>query len=411
MLFVNDCITGARSQASFFLTDIGVRFSRERYLGFVFGVELLDRFRKVMETFNRRFLVTLDGFDTAFDSFRLVGVRAGNADVLRRRTHFEIDWLRSLLSLAIQAKRSQDYLYNMLDFCIAAPKDRFMEVRRIERDSYRHWHRWCSLTWSGIELGILLRKRLEVLAEYQTDRNSSPRQRLEEILRHKIFTNIPIDISFEYNGKNYSMPLFMYVLRHTFWRPREVLLYYAGILALAEDMKRWRYDITTDALRKCVKATTTTIIESEFLNEFQSTIVNIREIVLAFRKQKIILQYDSLRQILSTLNFRFTSGSLEEITLTEKIEFLYEIGFLGVRANKELMERFGLKLEDAFCFNEGNSMFLAAHEDDFVKWTFVVHPIFSEYLRLDTQGQDLILRFTWDYLHLGDALLSANPCA
>ena len=43
------------------------------------------------------------------------------------------------------------------------------------------------------------------------------------------------------------------------------------------------------------------------------------------------------------------------------------------------------------------------------RWMFVVHPIFSEFLRLDTRGSDLTLRMTWDYLQVGDAMLAANP--
>jgi hypothetical protein len=413
MAFVRECIDGARSDPAVFLVDIGVRFSREGYLNFIFQSDVVDNFRTLLRTFNKRFLITLDGFDTAFDRFRLDSIRAHDEDKMRRRSHFEVDWLRSLLSLAMQARtRGADYFYSTLDFCITAPKDRFMEVIRVERDSYRHWQRWCTLHWSGIELAILLRKRLEVLAgpKAKTRRESSPHERLEDILQNKLFRHIPRELDFEYNGKPYKVPLFLYVLRHTFWRPREVLVYYAAILALADTMKRWNYEVTTEGVRQCVKATTRQIIQSEFLGEFSSTVVNIKDIVRSFKKSQSIIPYENLREQLLTLEFKFASGQLDETDMMEKIRFLYEIGFIGVKADKDLRDEFGLDLDHAFYFNEGSSL-MSADEEDIRNWEFVIHPIFTEYLRLDTNGQDLTLQFTWPYLYKREAFFSANPNA
>jgi energy-coupling factor transporter ATP-binding protein EcfA2 len=410
MRFVKKCIDGARADSAFFLTDIGVQFARENYLLTVFDADLLQAFRKLFQGFTRKFLVTLDGFDTKFDRFRQTGIQSRNQEDIRRRALFEIEWLRSLCSLAMHAKSApHHFFYNSLDFCIAAPKDRFLEVKRLERDSYRHWHRWCALNWSGIELAILLRKRLEVLAAHETDKEQSPRARLEDVLGHKPFNRLPMDVEFVYNGKQYSMPLFMYVLRHTFWRPREILVYYAALLALAEEMGRWGYDVTTDIVRKCVKATTKRVIESEFLNEFQSTAINIRLIIAAFRRAPTVMTYEQLRQRLSSVPFEFATGIVEDLDIREKMRFLYEIGFLGVSVSSTAREEFGVNLEHAFLFNEPQAEVMKADEDELQKWEFLIHPIFTEYLRLNTEGRDLALRSTWEYLYVMDAFLAANP--
>ena len=135
--------------------------------------------------------------------------------------------------------------------CIAAPLDRFLEAARINRDSYRAIGRWHSIQWSGIELSILLRKRLEhVLANgLVSPKHLSPEDRLAYVLRSRPFNKLPIDISFEYNDVNISMPLFVYVLRHTFWRPREILLYYSRLLALVDNLKKWNKTINAESLR------------------------------------------------------------------------------------------------------------------------------------------------------------------
>lgn len=407
--FVQNCIEGASADTTVFLPEIGARFNRERYLNFVFGQSVIKTFRKLINTFDKRFLVTLDGLDTAFDRFRLDSIRAQDEANLRNRTYFEVDWLRSLLRLAVKARtNSQDYFYRVLDFCVTVPKDRFMEIRNVERDSYRYWHRPCALTWSGIDLAILLRKRLEVLIDHQT-KEGRPRERLDEVLRQKALWDLPVFIDFKYNGKQERMHLFLYVLRHTFWRPREVLVYYAALLALAEDLKRCKHEVTTDIVRNCIKTTTKKIIESEFLAEFKSTVVNIIDIVRAFRRLPLVIKFEELRDILLPLNFKFASESLGTIGLVEKIKFLFEVGFLGVKADKDLQEQFGLNIEHAFSFNEKNLVLDEIDEDDIKSWEFLLHPIFTEYLRLDTRGQDLTLKYTWDYLQLGDAFFSANP--
>lgn len=48
-----------------------------------------------------------------------------------------------------------------LDFCIVLPKDRYDQIIRDDRDSFKK--RFCSLSWDGYELLDLLVRRLEYL--------------------------------------------------------------------------------------------------------------------------------------------------------------------------------------------------------------------------------------------------------
>ena len=149
--FVRECIDGARNDPELFYTDIGVRFRLEQFLTFALGEEVYNSFWPLVRAIDRKVLITLDGFDTAFDEFRVTSIRSHDQGLLRSRAFFEIDWLRSLMGLAIRMKSSVDnYLYSILDFCLVAPMDRFMEVVHIERDSYRNWSRWFTIQWTGI---------------------------------------------------------------------------------------------------------------------------------------------------------------------------------------------------------------------------------------------------------------------
>lgn len=409
--FVRDCIDGARDDPEVFYADISIRFTRDRFLEFVFGREVCDSLWAILRRIDRKFLITFDGFDTAFDEFRVGSIRDNDEVGLRRRTNFEIDWLRSLLHLTIKAKSTKDnYLYSVLDFCVVAPMDRFMEVVRIERDSYRNWNRWFSIQWSGIELSILLRKRLEGIANFHTNKEESPQRRLNEILGHSQFRHIPSHVSFEFNGRSYTLPLFMYVLRHTFWRPREVLLYYAKILALADNMQKWGNQVTGEALRNCIKSTTKSVIEEQFISELRSSVINIEDIIGVFRRCKSQLDYQSIRNLVNMRIFKFATEDLSERDVVSKVRFLYEIGFLGMHLTKEQQINLGVWYEYAFQFNEGLSIFehRFLEEDDLENITFVIHPIFSEYLRLDTSENSLSLCFDWDYLRRQEAALIAR---
>src|SRR5574341_1248852 len=88
----------------------------------------------------------------------------------------------------------------------------------------------------------------------------------------------------------------------------------------------------------------------------------------------------------------------------KKIEFLYRIGFLGMMADKEMMTRLGLLTNHAFYFNEGDTPLGTISTEGFKKYQFIIHPIFSEYLALDTSQNELIMNYSWKYLHETEAI-------
>ena len=205
------------------------------------------------------------------------------------------------------------------------------------------------------------------------------------------------------------MPLFLYVLRHTFWRPRDVLLYYAKIIATSEDLRRKRIKVSAEAIRRAVKEATYEVIQSEFINEFSSTVINIREILSAFSNGKQFLTYQGISEILTRIDFRFAIGP--EISMNkvdERIEYLYHVGFLGIEVTPKMRDRFNIEHRHSFYFNEGSALLRTEGENKFHDYTFVIHPVFSEYLQLDTSGHELVLEFNWDYIREMDVLLSIS---
>lgn len=403
--FVDDCISKARPEPQYFYSDIQGLFELNHFLEKIFGEKVLSDLRDIVNTCRKRFLITLDGFDTFFDEFRRDSLTI--KEELEIKAKFEVDWLRSLLQLVLKIRSNTDpanKLYDLIDFCITVPKDRFYEVRTTERDSYRYHKRYESVDWSGIELAILLRKRLEELCQCTTDKKLKPNERLEYILK-QYFPNLPQEISLTLNGRNYSMPLFMYILRHTCWRPREILLYYATILAAAEDLRKKKgRKISTEAVRRIIKETTLDIIESEFINEFES-MVNIRDIINGFYTCKQFLTHNTISDILAKLDFRFAIGEAGNISTSQKIIFLYEIGFIGILVTPELQDMWHIKTRHSFYFNERDTILQGGANKRMEELTFIIHPMFTEYLQIDTSDNELVLELNWDYLYETESLL------
>jgi hypothetical protein len=406
--FTQQCIDTSRTEPDFFWVDVESLYNLEDFLIFVLSREVLSLGRCLIRSFTGKFLVSLDGFDDAFDSFRVNTMRSGDRRIMAERAHFEIDWLRSILSFTLRAHRYNDnYLYSRLEFCIAAPLDRFLEVARINRDSYRAIGRWHSIQWSGIELSILLRKRLEYVIsnDYESPRNLSPEERLAHVLNSRPLRMFPKEISFQYNDTTISIPLFIYVLRHTFWRPREVLIYYSRLLALVDSLKKWNKDITTESLRRCIKRTTETIIKNQFLNEFKTSLLNIEEVIHSFKKQPNILDYDKLVSIVHPVDFIFATDTCFAATIVEKLRYLYDVGFIGFFLSKNQQQRLGSSHKHSFIFNEGPLIFSHDNIDeaDICEFKYLIHPIFCEYLMLNTDDSDFTLVFDWEYLHHAEA--------
>jgi energy-coupling factor transporter ATP-binding protein EcfA2 len=400
----NDVIQHARDDLAQFSYDTAVELLRPSILYKVLGEDALQAFENILRTCKRRFLVSLDGFDTAFDEFRLGSKYSWREkDASEQKVQFELDWLRGFLHVTLRMKSNRDnvVLANLIDFCVMVPKDRFMEIMSNERDAYVYIGKYHDIMWSGIELAIMLRKRLELLSDFATNRSDRPVKRLETVLEQ--FPCIPQKSVVSVGGRDQEMPVFIDVLRHTFWRPREVLLYYAKIISVLRDFRKKKIDISQFTIAKCISDTTREIIKTEFIAEFQRNCTNLSEILSVFRRSEQILSLQEITEKLDSIHFAFADRIELEYDREKKIRFLYEVGFLGLEANATVVERLKLLHRDVFWFNAGGGPFEILQEEQYEGCRFVIHPIFCEYLDLDISNQRITTDFSWTYLEKQEA--------
>lgn len=398
--FMNNCIAKARKDETYFITDIDAQFNLTEYINFTIGNDRNQELEEYLENMPHKFLITFDGFDTEIEKFREEGQFFAD-DNLEEKVRFEIDWLHSLLLLVNDIKQfstGKELLDDKLDFCLTIPNHRYLEILRKDIDSYRFQHRRKYLIWTGIELLIFLRKRLEILSGFRTTKKT-PWESYEELIKEK-FSYIPEKIEFYFNDKLIKIDLFLYVLRHTFWRPRDILLYYAHIITLCKDCKDNGHVVSYEAIRTNIANLTFEIIKDDFKSEFKGTVRNLEEIMERFAKAKQVLNFDEIEEHIHDIDFEFVIVANEDMrsNILEKIKFLYQIGFLGIRASNELKEKFNLFSNHIFMFNEGAKLFKKVSKEKLREYQFVIHPIFSEYLELNTKNNEFISEYYKEYI-------------
>ena len=366
----------------------------------VVGIPVLKEFQRSISDIRPSFLVTVDGFDTNFDRFRkdtntLVFDEADR----NNRIKFETDWLCGLIEATgllvdrVSHLNISAFSNTKFNFLVTLPRDRFSEVLREDRDAYRLRFRFVEIRWTGIELMNVIRKRLEVYYGSEAIK-SNIADRLNESL--KWIGDIPQVMKFKINDKIVEIPLFCFFLRHTFWRPRDILFHVAELIYKSELYRPRSRELSVEVIRQIALEASKAIIRDEFLREFSSIFPKVEHFLKLFRRSKIELTFAEFYSLVMKEEVRLSSG--EKLTkIEEKASFLYEIGFIGIVLGDEIRNRLGLKRREAFSFS-CKLEFGDLDMDNLQEAHWVIHPIFSEYLQLNSSSAPFLLNYTIEEL-------------
>ncbi len=346
----------------------------------------------------RKFMFSFDGFDTRYEQFRHDTLLLQDPTLVKFRLNFEADWLRGIIHAVqdIRTNKYHEYLNNTIDFFLTIPKDRFLEIKDIERDAYIYRARYSLIGWTAIELMIMLRKRLELI-DAKTDKVS------DEIIRYynfmeQFYPEFPRYMTVVHEKKTYRFETIFYILRHTFWRPRDVLYYMAELLARLDECRRRKREFTSELIKTCISHTTYEIIRSEFIGELRSICPNIEVLIRRFENGSQVLTFSEVSKIMSDIEIGFVYVVQKVETILDKLKFLYTIGFLGIGLTDMAMKQFRVGTAELFNFSDGDRIITGANLAEFQSFKFIIHPIFCEYLRLDTTQNDLVLNYTIPYI-------------
>lgn len=379
----------------------------------IFGAELFRKYCLGVKQCKKKILLALDGFDTHSEDFRLTTSRLAdiNKKEYRFRTDFEIRLFRELMVVVSNIKRKRvqldkQYFFSAVHFCVILPQDRYDQIALDDRDIEKR--DICSLNWDAYELMEMLVRRLEFHFKIEpSTKKGSLEKRFYNILREEL-PQIPAEINISVNGYPQKMSLFNYLLRHTFWRPRDIIKNFAIIMKLSKDNDIESKDpqLIQSIIKKALTRGVSRIIEGEFINEYKNVYVNIKEVLLNFRTNDFMQDFDVFCEKLSKIEIR-TAQASTELDVESKLRLLYKLGVIGFYANKDDAEDLWSGFSYCYSFTEGLDPM-----DDFLiqglptktSLKIVFNPIFIRYLLLNINVQEQICDYPWEYIETNHKL-------
>ena len=400
------------SEDELLMTSFSGKFTLSGILEKEFSRKDLNEFLSALAQCEKKILIALDGFDTHSEDFRIETSRISGSDEHRLRVEYEELFFRSLLEVVTRFKnrntndRVGDSFGELVDFCIVLPKDRYDLIGETDRDIIKK--NFGTLSWSAQELLELLTKRMEYLittieptakidveADYTVRMNNA----------FEFFDGLPTAISMDVDGNTITMPLFNYILRSSFWRPRDVISNLSKIMGQMMRLSdgKWHSDhegLTEEDIKLSIKTNADRIIEKEFIGEYKYVFRNIKDVLNSFQgmdeQVSVKVFRDKIRGIRFDTAFSYDMNSTEN-----KMQVLYQLGVIGLIWNKKIAEHQHYLHHVCFEFNEGMTPF-----EDFLKYKIqndndvlvVFNPLFGRRLMLNYNTKELI--GNWDTAYI-----------
>lgn len=331
--------------------------------------------KKILKHRDLRTLITLDKFDDFYDEFYRSSERSGKAN---GRREFLSIILQGLVLAARELNRKPEFAW--LDSIIAIPMDKFLEIHLRERLDLEV-AQVLRLEWTPSELLEYVNRRISYALNLPESESDNSWDRL-----------FPFDVT---NGrvKDTKEDSFLYIVRHTLWKPREVQMY---LSALFEEMESSRAPADEEMFRRVVSKESEKIIRREFLEEFSSEFPGVSRILKKLENVDLqsVMAYELVLDRLKGLSLFEESMRPDEVLLR-----LYHMGIVGVRQvfvsrrvehsdstitqqKQEVSYRFSYNYDGNDPFTQGISV--------------VFHPMFFEYLNIEHEEPYVVNQLVWE---------------
>jgi len=266
------------------------------------------------------------------------------------------------LTRALIKIHTNEYFKNSVEIKAFLPIDMkpYMEDRASEHeDIYHHY-----IQWSDKELAAFIAKRVARNKHLITGSGA-----YAETLNNTWDELFPFLI--ENSETDVKHKPFDYLLRHSQFRPREILMCCRAMSEYAKTENK--SSLTQEEFRDVVHQHCNNEV-SKTINEFKPSLQNIHEILNKFTGGSNILKSEQVYSLLKNVDL---AGSIKDTT--ELIQFLYDMGFIGIIMDKSEKNAFGKPLpftrlkDKTYYFN---FKFLDPMRSIFGTKHFVIHPIF-----------------------------------
>ncbi len=382
-------------------------FTSVRILENEFGKDLFTEFCNAIRRCNKKILLSLDGFDPHSEDFRFEtsSKKLSEPEEYLSRKDFEVLFYRELIITISNLKQgiadnSIARIFNVVDFCIIIPRDRFDEIKDNYRDRDIAKRRYCSLSWDAYDLLEMLIKRLEYHYRIESDEEETNLlTRFNNIIKKEL-PSIPENMTIEIDGFDMPIPTFIYILRLSFWRPRDIIRSFAVVMSMGKRPVPQSQEAVQGILKTLLTNNTREIINEEFIGEYNCVYANFEGTIKKFRNFDFIVDFGSFYEKLSKIEIE-SIYDISTRTVQEKFELLYKLGVVGIYLDKKVAEHNGYGHHTCFVFNEGTRPWDDLKELSFeeLRAKVIFNPIFLKCLDLQINTKELICNFTWDYIY------------
>lgn len=396
-----------------FKLDIQTRLSITNFLESLLGTNFTRITVPITRLGSKRFLFCLDRFDNEIQQYRKENVGLTETQKMVRAQR-EIEWLGSLMMFVQRTirlgKESPEWraysLFSAVKFFVVLPYDREIELSSLHRDAVAG-ERIEEIRWQPKELLTMLRKRIQAIYDISMEdlkkrSGEPPEERFNRCLALAC-PDLPHEVYVSVGRRNFDIDLFLDVLRHSFFRPRDVIIYYAAILGYYDTMVKRGRKIDIESIREAISHETRTIVDFEFIGELKDSWTNILEVLDCFKGREQIMTARRLEEIIGPVEFVFYERSLRVTKFSEKINFLYELGFLGYKNPRQVGKK---NDQEDFNFSfMGRNTPPAFESSQILRLLeFAVHPIFIEKLFLVVNSEAPVLYLNWDRINSLDLI-------
>ncbi len=343
----------------------------------------LDESLKIVSkylTLHQKFVfVGLDKFDDYFD-FYYGNLR--HPSLARDRSEFLNSLVEGLILAGRDLKNDKDFRW--LHLLITIPTDKFLEFKFRERAEIEH-ARVIPLQWTPTELYHFVNKRIAIALDL-------PKSDWEDAW-YKIFPR-----SVTNNGnKAVKEDSFLYLLRHTHWKPRDIQYLLGRVFDQmnSEKPNKIPYVATPEMFNRAALHGTQDLIRREFIPEFESEYPGIRIVLkkLENRHTNTMMKYTEFCDAIGGVELRSGVSTPDKIA-----ERLFQMGVIGVRNPippnasdlKHGIVQDREKVEYQFCFNSDD---LNPFSEDS---NVVFHPMFFDALRIVHSEGFVIGELRWE---------------
>lgn len=384
-----------------------------------FGKKEIDSFISALQKCSKKIFISLDAFDTHSDDFRYSMYKKKNIDekISDLKKEYDIMIYRTLVEVAslYHENKYKDYvpksISNCIRICIVLPEDRYDKIKEYDRDSFK---KICGqLSWSANELLGMLVKRMEyIISEYDKsisiNTSGNYLDRMQMILRY--FPGLPTTIPMTVQGRTIDMSLFNYLLRSSFWRPRDVISNLSTLFGRMseksekEDDLGWIQDkrakLSAEEVKLAIKEKAADIIEEEFYKEYKFTFLNLKEVMNSFNGFNEQTPLNDFLNHLSSINFE-TAYIYDFSDPKNKLLVLYQMGIVGIRFTKAFAKKMHYHNHICFRFNAKMTPMTDIIKNKINKEEevgVIFNPIFSRELMLNFNNDELIGNWSDDDL-------------